>query len=69
MTCRSCGAPVIWVKTKAGKNTPLDAEPRSDGNLEIVDGVALPALPLVEGPRYTNHFSRCPQAKEWRKAR
>lgn len=25
--CRGCGAPVIWVRTSAGKKMPIDAEP------------------------------------------
>lgn len=26
-TCRSCGAPIVWARTPAGKRTPLDAKP------------------------------------------
>ena len=25
-TCRSCGKPIVWMKTKAGKNMPCDEE-------------------------------------------
>lgn len=35
-SCRSCGAPVIWATTRAGKAMPVDAAPRSDGNIELV---------------------------------
>jgi hypothetical protein len=33
-TCRSCGAPVEWVRTTEGRTMPLDPDPRLDGNLE-----------------------------------
>ena len=26
-TCRSCGAPIVWKKTAAGKSMPCDAHP------------------------------------------
>lgn len=33
-SCRSCGAPVEWVRTSPeGKVMPLDPAPRDDGNL------------------------------------
>lgn len=25
--CKTCGAPMVWIKTKAGKNMPCDAQP------------------------------------------
>ena len=26
-TCRGCGAPIVWIRTAAGKSMPCDAEP------------------------------------------
>ena len=31
--CRSCGAPIEWVRTTNGETMPLDPDPRDDGNL------------------------------------
>lgn len=31
--CRSCDAPVVWVRTTAGRTMPLDPNPRPDGNI------------------------------------
>lgn len=71
-TCRSCGDPIRWAKTAAGRSIPLDAEPRDDGNVILRDGIAIvfgpnATLPLDSGPRYVSHFTTCGQAAEWRK--
>jgi hypothetical protein len=50
--CASCGAGMVWTKTKDGKAMPL-----SVATIEERDGVAY-ALP---------HFVDCPQAKDWSK--
>lgn len=71
--CRSCDAPIRFVKTLAGKSIPLDAEPSPSGNvtLEEVDGhtVALvhhAGADAILGERYTSHFATCPQGDFWR---
>ena len=58
--CRSCRAPIRWVKTPAGKAAPLDAQPEKryvisgDGKQgKIVD-------------TYVSHFATCPDAKQHR---
>lgn len=50
--CRSCGAAMAFVPTKAGSKMPVALS-----TLETRDGVDY-ALP---------HFIDCPQAKEWSK--
>lgn len=69
--CRSCGAPVRWVPTEAGRSMPLDAEPSDRGNVELRAGVAVvvdPDQPTLTGePRYVAHFSTCPDADRWRR--
>lgn len=49
--CKSCGAPLVWIKTRRGSNMPLDAA--------FVGG-------LDEGGVHRririNHFATCPQA-------
>lgn len=72
--CRSCGAMLRWVRTRAGKAMPLDAEPVADGNVVLgEDGTArVLTRKQVEqggivGPRYVSHHATCPQAKQWRR--
>ncbi len=52
--CRACRAPIIWTKTAAGKNAPLDAVPitgmDADGEMRRV---------------YLSHFATCPAAAEF----
>lgn len=33
--CASCGAPITWAITPAGKRMPVDAEPTPNGNVEL----------------------------------
>lgn len=72
-TCRSCGAPVIWVAHETtGKRAPLDARPDPKGNLAIDGGTYYVVAPelraqhaLIDG-LYTSHFATCPKASSWR---
>ena len=52
--CRSCGKPMIFIRTDAGKAMPLSA-----ATIEMRDGKRF-ALP---------HWADCAQAKEWSKKR
>lgn len=67
--CRSCGAPVRWVRTERDKLTPLDAEPVLDGEWVVdADGVArLFHLFSAGQPRYRVHWANCPDAEDWRR--
>ena len=38
--CRSCGARILWVRTKAGKAMPLNEVPVPEGNVIISMGPA-----------------------------
>lgn len=55
--CRSCGAMIIWFKTTAGKNIPIDA------------ATVLPEDYTLELPRHISHFATCPQAAQHRRPR
>ena len=56
--CRSCDAPIVWVKTQAGKNMPVDAT-----SFDREDG-------LVFNPdKHISHFATCPNADKHRKPR
>jgi len=50
--CKSCGAPMAFIKTPAGKALPLSLR-----TAETRDGVTYGLA----------HFADCPQAKEWSK--
>jgi hypothetical protein len=62
--CRSCGAAILWVKTRNGKSMPLDAEPCPDGTLVPADDGRATSY---TGPRYKSHFATCPNAMQLRK--
>jgi hypothetical protein len=69
-TCGSCGAPIRWAKTVAGRNIPLDTEPVPGGLLYLdgdiarfVDNDTTP-LDIV---RYDAHFASCPHADQHRR--
>lgn len=72
--CRSCGAPIVWATTEKGKKMPVDTEPVSDGKFileEEDDDSARKALFIGDrdpysGPRYSSHFSTCPNADQHR---
>lgn len=57
--CRSCNAKIIWFKTAAGKNMPVDAD-----TVEPEDDVE-----ELDLSRHVSHFSTCPNANQHRKPR
>jgi len=76
--CRSCGAEVIWTKTEAGKNMPVDVDPNEKGNIVMLPpkGNGPPRAVYVDlmnheeyrdEPKYLSHFATCPDATGWRK--
>ena len=68
--CRSCHAPIRWVRTRRGELMPLDADPVADGNVILDDDgravVLGNQLPLAQPTRYRPHFASCPHADQWR---
>lgn len=65
--CRSCGSPVIWITTPAGKMTPLDVVEsyRGKGWLATAEGWRL-VDGTPENPVHAAHFATCPQGQQWR---
>jgi hypothetical protein len=53
--CRSCSAPILWLRTKNNKTMPVNAESTWPGDLEY------------DPERHTSHFSTCPQSAAWKK--
>jgi hypothetical protein len=66
--CSSCGAPIIWVRTPAGRPTPVNAdsgvELQRDGKVHVV--ATRTGYHAVKVTAYTSHFATCPQAARWR---
>jgi hypothetical protein len=53
--CKSCRAQIIWFKTEAGRNMPVDAltvEPADDE---------------YDPPRHISHFATCPNHAQHRR--
>lgn len=77
--CSSCGAPIVWAITAAGKRMPLDPEPvapegailaahrRADGALEVRHVTSSLEMWPDEHPART-HYATCPNADQHRKA-
>lgn len=77
--CRSCGAEIIWIKTRAGKAMPCDrervtywAKPGGSKTIVTPNGEAvrceLEGDPQeATGVGYISHFATCPQANEHRR--
>jgi len=65
--CRSCNAPILWIRTPGGKLTPLDAKPEKRYVLNLTHGGDVPGASLE--PTYVSHFATCPNAAKHRKPR
>lgn len=71
--CRSCGATVYWVTTKAGKLMPVDPPgTHPNPNLEVWRDPTTGELrlgnphPDATTRRTTSHFATCDDADDWR---
>lgn len=76
--CKACRGEILWCKTDAGKNIPVDLAPDNDGNV-IVTGTLgrfrAQVLSAAEARAYTGdrlslhkaHFATCPFADRFRK--
>lgn len=79
--CRACGAPILFIKSVAGKSIPVNAEQilyqqKAGGSLRIVtpNGEVLSGEPEKDpqkatGIGYISHFASCPCADQFRKQR
>lgn len=54
--CRSCSEYIVWVKTEAGKNMPVDADSFDEGDELVYDH-----------SKHISHFATCPNADQHRK--
>ncbi len=62
-TCKSCGAPIEWGKTFAGKSVPLD--PPEKRYIKLTDQVHGVAYRIAE--TWLSHFASCPNSDSHRK--
>jgi hypothetical protein len=68
--CPYCPKAVLWVKTRRGKNMPLDARPDRHGVFVPLKGRAWeprelagmgePWADFADAPRHHNHITTCP---------
>lgn len=77
--CRGCGGRVLWIKTKAGKNMPVDTvihyyRKDPDGKEKIVTqegnvitGTIVDTPEEADGMGYISHFATCPKARNFKK--
>lgn len=75
-TCKSCGAPVLWVHTSKGSRMPVDANgdgtattvPNGNLILERTHEGKLIAVGVPTGQgSHVSHFATCPNAASHRK--
>ena len=57
--CRSCGAEIVWLKTKQEHSMPVDYDTFTQGDERLFDS--------KKG--HISHFATCPNADEHRKPR
>lgn len=57
--CSSCGADIVWFRTKAGKRMPVDESSTQPNDAEH----------MLDLKRHISHFATCPEANKWRKPR
>lgn len=55
--CRTCQAPIVWLKTKQGNRMPVDASSAQPGDQ------------MFDVARHVSHFATCPQANDHRRER
>lgn len=78
--CRGCGAEIDWIRTRAGKNMPVDPEPVfvavDDGSDvfvsdegEVIHGRTVPANDGTAEVAFVPHWATCPEAGQFRRKR
>ena len=77
-TCRGCGAPIVWIKTPAGKAMPCDPAPvyykaTPDGKDKVVTTRGeVVSCEIVPGANATDagyrpHWATCPHADRFKR--
>lgn len=63
--CRSCKAPIVWMRSKRGKNVPVDADSIDEAELEFDEE----GHPQFVYGTHVAHFTTCPYADQHRQGR
>jgi len=79
-SCRSCGAPILFIPTPSGKQLPVNAErlyvhvdPSGPEKVVLSSGRVVSCIfvdpKVTDGALvgYRAHFATCPAASAWRK--
>jgi len=61
-TCRGCGAPVVWKKTRSGK--PMICEAKA---IKVAVDIGDGTVSIVTG--HEPHWANCPKADSFRRPR
>ena len=62
--CKACNAEIVWLKTKNGKNIPVNVPKFEDGEIRheaVTTAVEFNSEYMIA------HFATCPKAKDFRK--
>lgn len=54
-SCLTCEADIVWLRTRSGRNMPVDADSVEPGDTEF------------DSDRHVSHFSTCPDAGRHRR--
>lgn len=57
--CSSCGASIVWFRTKTGKRMPVEESSTLPTDAEH----------QLDLKRHVSHFATCTDAEKWRKPR
>ena len=63
-TCKSCGAPLMWVETQKGKNMPIDHNPDLE---HLWIGICPGTKPMFDAASMICHFDTCKHAEDHRR--
>ena len=78
-TCKACGAAIIWIRTRAGRSMPCNADAKNyivkpGGSAKIVTpGGDVISAEIIRNPSeasgwgYTPHWSTCPAADNFKR--
>lgn len=62
--CRSCGAPVIWLPSRAGNPVIVDRDSVTDA--DTLEGRNVDYKPALG---HCSHWATCPDAQRWREGK
>lgn len=65
--CKTCGAEIVWMKTRNDKNIPVDLPDADDTRADLDSREEVLASKLYNRERMKTHFETCPQSDQHRK--